>query len=258
MKFFDSHAHYYDEKFAGADDIISALLSSTVSGMINVGTDPDNSITASEQAKRHPGMFAAAGIHPTDGQNIADIYAALDRISALLADPGSKCVAIGEIGLDYHYPDTDRKKQTEIFLAQIEMAKKTDIPVIIHDRDAHGDIFDILVHEKELRAVLHSFSGSAESAKEYARRGYMISFSGTITFKNAPRVREAAEAVPMDQLLIETDCPYLAPHPLRGTVNHSGNLVYTNRALSLVKGITEEECAALTEANAKRFFGIDK
>jgi len=142
------------------------------------------------------------------------------------------------------------------FKAQMSLAAALDIPVVIHDREAHGDIMDVIREFPGVRGVLHSYSGSPEMAEELVRRGYMISFSGTLTFTNARRVKEVAQTLPRESVLIETDCPYLAPHPHRGKLNHSGYLEFTNRALSEIFGISEEECAELTEMNARRFFGI--
>ena len=261
MKYFDSHAHYYDERFTeeydgGADNLISALLSGSVSYIINVGTSPETSREAVEQAKKHKNMYTAIGIHPSDTRFLSDVEVELAEIEALIKNPESKCVALGEIGLDYHYPDTDKEKQREYFERQMRLAERLAIPVVIHDREAHGDVMDIIRRYPNVKGVLHSFSGSPEMGEELVRLGYMISFSGTLTFKNARKPREVAAVLPPEYILIETDCPYLAPHPLRGSLNHSGNLVYTNSVLSEILCITEEECASLTEANAKRFFGI--
>ncbi len=262
MMYFDSHAHYYDERFeseheGGADDIIGALLSSTVSGIINVGTSPKTSRLAIEQAKRYNGMYTAIGIHPSDAQYLdTPPDCALADIEDLIKNKENKCLALGEIGLDYHYPDTDKALQMKYFEAQMELAEALDIPVVIHDRESHGDVMDMIRRFPEVRGVLHSFSGSPEMACELAERGYMISFSGTLTFTNARRPKEVAAMLPHDLVMIETDAPYLAPHPNRGRLNHSGYLEYTNRTLASIFGISEEECAVLTEANARRFFGI--
>ncbi len=262
MKYFDSHAHYYDARFLeesekSADLLIGALLSDNVSYIINVGTSPETSRLAIEQAKRHENMYTAIGIHPSDAQYLeVTIEDALSDIEALICDKSNKCVALGEIGLDYHYPDTDKELQARYFEAQMCLAEKLNLPVVIHDRDAHGDICDVIRRHPGVRGVLHSFSGSAEMAAELVRLGYMISFSGTLTFKNARRPREAALAIPRENILIETDCPYLAPHPERGTLNHSGKLVYTNKVLAELLSLSEEETAILTEKNAREFFGI--
>ena len=262
MKYFDSHAHYYDERFEsecheGVDNLIGALLSSSVSGIINVGTSPENSRAAIEQARRHEGMYTVLGIHPSDSRFLTrPITEELSDIEALISAKDSKCVALGEIGLDYHYPDTDKKNQIQYFKAQMELAEKLGIPVVIHDREAHGDVMEVIRAFPGVRGVLHSFSGSPEMAEELVQRGYMISFSGTLTFTNARRPREVAAVLPHSSVIIETDCPYLAPHPHRGKLNHSGYLEYTNRTLAEIFGIGEEECAKLTEENARRFFGI--
>ncbi len=262
MKYFDSHAHYYDKRFesecdVSADTLIGALLSGSVSGIINVATSNDNAREAIAQAKRHKGMYTALGIHPSDSQYLSlPLEEAIADIEALILDKDNKCVALGEIGLDYHYPDTDKTCQQNFFRAQMSLAKKIDIPVVIHDRDAHGDVLEIIKEFPGVRGVLHSFSGSPEMAEELISLGYMISFSGTLTFTNARRPREVAAALPKSKVLIETDCPYLAPHPHRGKLNHSGYLEYTNRTLAEIFSISEEECAVLTEENARRFFGI--
>ncbi|MBE6644190.1 MAG: TatD family deoxyribonuclease [Ruminococcaceae bacterium] len=262
MKYFDSHAHYYDERFesecdVGVDKLIDALLSSSVSGIINVGTSPETCRLAIDQAKKRNGMYSALGIHPSDSQYLkVGIDEALSDVEGLIKRPENKCVALGEIGLDYHYPDTDKACQMKYFKAQMSLAAALDIPVVIHDREAHGDIMDVIREFPGVRGVLHSYSGSPEMAEELVRRGYMISFSGTLTFTNARRVKEVAQTLPRESVLIETDCPYLAPHPHRGKLNHSGYLEFTNRALSEIFGISEEECAELTEMNARRFFGI--
>ena len=261
MKYFDSHAHYYDERFGSefegsVDDLIDALLKEDVSYIINVGTSPETSRAAIEQARRHGKMYTAVGIHPSDTRFLSDPEAELAEIKSLILDPNSKCVLLGEIGLDYHYPDTDKERQMLYFHKQMKLSEELGIPVCIHDREAHGDVMDVIKQYPRVRGILHSFSGSCEMAEELAGLGYMISFSGTLTFTNAKKPREVALRVPMDKLLIETDCPYLAPHPLRGTLNHSGNLKYTNAVLASLLGMTEDECASLTEENAKRFLKI--
>jgi TatD DNase family protein len=262
MKYFDSHSHYYDERFSeelsgGADGIIGALLTDNVSYIINVGTSPETSRLAIAQAKKYENMYTVLGIHPGDCQYLSvTLEEAISDIEDLIRDKSNKCVALGEIGLDYHYPDTDKELQMEYFKAQMELAEKLSLPVVIHDRDAHGDVMDVIRSYPKVRGVLHSFSGSVEMAEELVRLGYMISFSGTLTFKNARRPREVAVAIPKEKILIETDAPYLAPHPERGTLNHSGKLVYTNRVLAELLGMTEEETAELTEKNAREFFGI--
>jgi len=262
MKYFDSHSHYYDERFlrereGGADPLISALLSSDISGIVNVGTNPETCRAAIVQAEKYDNMYVALGIHPSDTRELFHIDAELDDIENLIKKSGRKCVCLGEIGLDYHYPDTDKEKQRIYFREQMRLAASLRIPVCIHDRDAHADVMMVIREFPSVTGILHSYSGGVDMARELCDMGYMISFSGTLTFTNARRPKEVAATVPHDRILIETDCPYLAPHPLRGTLNHSGNLVYTNATLASILGLTEEECAVLTEENARRFFGID-
>ncbi len=262
MKYFDSHAHYYDDRFAGEEckegvgNLLDTLFDSSVCAIVNVGTSPATCRLAAEQASRYPKMFTALGIHPTDGQGLDDPEAALDEVRRMILDPRNKCHAVGEIGFDYHYPDTEKETQYLYFDRQMTMAEELHLPVVIHDRDAHGDTMEMIRRHPGVTGVLHSFSGSAEMAKELVALGWYISFSGTLTFTNARKTKEAALVVPKDRILIETDCPYLAPHPLRGSLNHSGNLVYTNRVLSGLLGISEEDCAELTAENAQSFFGI--
>lgn len=261
MKYFDSHAHYYDERFGSelcgsVDDLIDALLSDTVSCIVNVGTSPATSRLAIAQAQKHERMYTAVGIHPSDTRELFDMEAELSEIRKLLTDPSSKCVALGEIGLDYHYDGTDKEKQMRYFEAQMKLAEELSLPVVIHDRESHEDVMTVVRRFPKVRGILHSFSGSVEMARELVSLGYYISFSGTLTFTNARRPCEVAAAVPADRILIETDCPYLAPHPKRGTLNHSGNLNLTNRRLSQILGISEEESAVLTENNARRIFNL--
>ncbi len=261
MQYFDTHAHYYDERFhaelsSSVDSLLTELFDTDVSYIVNIGTSPSTSRLAIEQAKKYPRMYTAIGIHPSDTRFLSDIESELADIEQLIKSPESKCVLIGEIGLDYHYPDTDKEKQMHYFEAQMVLAEKLQMPICIHDREAHEDVMNVIRRHPDVKGILHSYSGSAEMAKELVKLGYMISFSGTLTFTNAKKPREVASAVPKDKILIETDCPYLAPHPRRGTLNHSGNLKYTNAVLSSILNISEAECALLTEENARKFLKI--
>lgn len=261
MKYFDSHAHYYDERFEseiteGVDELIDALLEDTISCIINIGTSPSTSRQAIEQARRHENMYTAIGIHPSDTRFLSDIDAELADIETLILDPQNKCVCLGEIGLDYHYEGTDKEKQMEYFERQMLLAEKLSLPVSIHDREAHADVMEIIRRHPKVKGILHSFSGSAEMALELIKLGYYISFSGTLTFTNARKPREVAAVLPRDKVLIETDCPYLTPHPHRGKTNHSGYLSYTNATLAEIFGISEDECARITDENARRIFGL--
>ncbi len=267
---FDSHAHYFDRRFdkeyeGGAHALLKSIYPGEVSRILNVGTDCESSRRAIAQAAEYEGMYVAAGIHPGDCHYIADPTAELAELRSLLETretrAQNKIVAIGEIGLDYHfksYGEIPMSKEREQFFfdAQMDLAREKELPVIIHDREAHGDCFETVLRYPEVKGVFHSYSGSAEMAGELVRRGWYLSFSGTLTFQNASQVRKAALAVPRDRLLIETDCPYLAPHPMRGRLNHSGLLVYTLETLASLWGCSPEDAAKQTYENACRLFGL--
>ena len=264
---FDSHAHYYDKKFdalpGGADALLEKLFDSgEVEKIINVATNPENTEQCVKMAARYPGMYVAAGIHPEDCEAYPDADAALSalygRISSAEVRRRDKIVAIGEIGLDYHWEPHDKEKQAKFFDVQMAFASELGLPVIIHDREAHGDCFETVLRHPQVRGVFHSYSGSAEMARELIRRGWYISFSGVVTFKNASRVREVAASVPVHRLLIETDCPYLAPHPHRGEINHSGLMRYTAEVLAGVHGMTVAELIGRTKENAETLFGLSE
>lgn len=256
---FDSHAHYDDERFAsefegGTDGAIRAAYESGICGIINVGSNIRTSRNSIALSEKYSFIKAAAGIHPSDAQHIVrgEENAALDEIERLLSHPNT--VALGEIGLDYHYDDTDETCQKNFFDAQLSLAEKRNVPVIIHDRDAHGDVFDMISCHRNVSGVFHSYSGSAEMARQLVNRGWYLSFSGPITYKNAVKVREAAAIVPKDRVLVETDSPYLPPVPHRGKINYSGYLHFTAEALAGVMGISMEEVSALTVENTCRLF----
>ncbi len=261
MDFFDSHAHYFDDRFeneypGGAEQAIRDVQAAGVRYILNAGTTPDTVRQAISLSEKFPNLYAASGLHPSDSHDVsdADLPAVLADIRALCDH--SKVVAVGEIGLDYHWDDSKKERQKSIFDAQLSMAEELELPVIIHDRDAHGDTMDILRAHPHSEGILHSFSGSAEMARQLAARGWYISFSGPITYKNARNLREAAAVVPIEQILIETDAPYLPPEPHRGKLNHSGYLPYIVRAIAQVKELSDEETAEKTLANACRVFGI--
>ena len=260
---FDSHAHYFDSRWEGqAEDLLeNGLFGKGLGGIVNVATDPENALRCIEQAKRHEGMYAAVGIHPTDCKALrGSVDDEVSRIRYLLDTEEkrreNKIVALGEIGLDYHWEPIEEELQKQYFHAQLALAEELSLPVIIHDREAHGDCFETVLQYPKVRGVFHSFSGSAEMARELCRRGWYISFSGVVTFKNGRRAREAAEIVPMDRILAETDAPYLAPEPFRGRMNHSGLMSYTVSALSEIKGVSYEDMVRITAENARRLFGL--
>lgn len=210
---FDSHAHYDSAQFDGdRDEVLAALAENGICGVIDVGCDLDSSLAAAELAENVPGFYAAVGYHPHE----ADSYTeeGMAQIAALTGKP--RVVAIGEIGLDYHYDFSPREKQREVFEIQLQLAKELDLPVIIHSREATQDTLDILARYPGLQGVVHCFSGSAETAQILLKMGYHIGFTGVITYSNARKILEACAAVPADRLLFETDCPYMAPVPFRG------------------------------------------
>ncbi len=268
----DSHAHYYDRRFnnpdegENADALLSRILApdSPIGGIVNVGTCYATSRLCVDQAARYPGMVAAIGLHPEDAIFSDAPHADLEALEAWLrqgkdALHQQKIVALGEIGLDYydHGAPLNKPLQQEIFERQLALARALSLPVIIHDRDAHGDCFDTILRYPDVRGVFHSYSGSAEMARELCRRGWMISFSGVVTFKNARRVQEVAASVPTTHLLLETDAPYLAPHPHRGKRNDSSLMVHTAAVLASLHRISTEELARITTENACRLYETD-
>ena len=266
-RLFDTHAHYFDAKFneveGGADAILSSEeFKNTVSHVINVGAVPDDPYVSINLAKKYDFIYSAVGIHPSDAQNICkdDVEGSLAVMEWLIGTEESrrenKIVAVGEIGFDYYWQPVDKELQYQYFDGQMKLAEKYDLPVIVHNRDAHGDTFDMICKYPNVKGVIHSCSMSAEMVKEIVKRGWYISFSGTVTFKNANKVREACAVVPLDRLLIETDAPYLAPHPYRGKLNHSILMAETARTVAEIHGKTYEEIAIITSNNAKKLFGI--
>ncbi len=264
---FDTHAHYFSERFDELDGGADALLGSEdfrsrICGVINVGTTYESSLSAIEQAKKYDFMYAAAGIHPEDAQTKCKLSpdAEIERIRGLLLDSktrkANKIVAIGEIGFDYYWKPVDRELQYEYFDKQMTLAGELDMPVIIHDRDAHGDTFDMICKHKNVRGVLHSCSMSAEMVKEIIKLGWYVSFSGPLTYKNAERVRQACLAAPADRLLIETDAPYLSPVPHRGKINNSLYMENTAAKMAELCGKDIDEMAEITAQNAKALFGL--
>ncbi len=262
---FDSHSHYFDRRYVneteGADTVLERdVFGNGVSCVINVGTNNITSRLCIEQALRYDGMYAAVGIHPEDISPDLDMNSELASLYELIKNENvrkqNKIVAIGEIGLDYHYDRFDKVLQQRYFDAQLDMSLELNIPVIIHDRDAHGDCFETILRYSGTRGVFHSFSGSPEMAIELVKRGWYISFSGVLTFKNARKVLETAKCVPMERILIETDCPYLTPHPYRGKINHSGLMYLTAQRLAEIKNISFSDTVEITAENAKDLFGI--
>ena len=254
MLLFDTHAHYDDAQFdPDREELLAALPENGVGLVVNPGCDIPTSQKALALAERFPHVYAAVGYHPENcGPYVPED---LDTLRSLAAHP--KAVAIGEIGLDYYWEENPpRELQQQVFRAQLQLAQELDLPVIVHDREAHGDSLSIIREFPNLRGVFHCFSGSAEMARELVKLGWMISFTGVLTYKNARKALEAADAVPLEHLMIETDSPYMAPVPNRGKRNDSRNVSFICQKLAEVKGVSPEDCARITMENGKRFFRI--
>lgn len=255
MGLFDSHCHLDDSRFD--DDLQDVIDRMQVQGMMActcVGSDLETSKKCIDIARQHDLVYAAAGVHPHEAKDVPDDY--LNQIEALLQH--EKVVALGEIGLDYYYDHSPRETQKKVFLEQLELAYALQKPVILHVRDAHGDVLDLLKERKNRLpgGIVHCYSGSADSAREYMDLGFYISFAGPVTYKNARKPNEAATYVPLDRLLIETDSPYLAPVPLRGKRNEPANVRYVCEHLAGLQGVSSEEMAQVTCRNACTVYGI--
>lgn len=247
---FDSHAHYDDAKFDSCRDELLALLPENgVCAVVTCGCDGGSSRAALALAQRYDYLYAAVGIHPENLESGTSV----EEIERLSRAP--KCVAIGEIGLDYYWDKEHCQLQQEVFERQLELANRLGLPVIVHDRDAHADTLALLKKHRP-RGVVHCFSGSPEMAREILALGMYIGVGGVITFKNARRLPEVVRLLPEDRLLVETDCPYLAPEPFRGRLCHSGMIVLTARRIAELRGCTPREVLISSRDNAKKLFGI--
>ncbi|MBE6036834.1 MAG: TatD family deoxyribonuclease [Clostridiales bacterium] len=259
---FDSHAHLNSEEYQSKMPLlIAAIEASDLSYVMNVGFDLPSSALAAEQAAKYPWCYAAVGVHPHDTHSMDE--SVLQLIKGLARKP--KVKAIGEIGLDYHYENTQRDIQQYWFRKQIELALKLSMPIIIHDREANDDVLRILKEEGVLAAgkkpavglLMHCYSGSRELAEQYIKLGATLSIAGPVTYKNARKTVEVVEAIDLSHLLVETDSPYLTPEPFRGKRNTPVNVEYTARKVADIKGLPYEEVARITCENARRFFGIE-
>lgn len=272
---FDSHAHYEDKRFApDRDELLCAMRENNIGRIINVGSTLDTSKQSVELAGQYEDIYAAVGIHPSevafpiDGEeskklSVEDSIKMMPTVINELKNLSSygKCVSIGEIGLDYYW-DKDKENhelQKKWFTSQLELAAEVNKPVIVHSRDANKDTFDILKEAKstlDTRAVVHCYSGSPEMAKEYVKLGYYIGVGGVVTFKNGRKLRETVEEISLESILVETDCPYMAPEPYRGKRNDSTKLSYIVERISNIKNISKEQVEEITWQNACSFYGI--
>ena len=251
--YFDSHSHMDDRRFDGdREEIMEDLKNHGVELLMNISCDLPSSERSVALAERYPFVYAAVGSHPDDADHVNGKL--LDRYRALAMH--EKVRAIGEIGLDYHYEDVPRAQQIIAFEQQLELAEALKLPVIVHEREAHGDAMEIVKRHPDVRGVFHCFSGSKELALWLVERGWYIGFTGVVTFKNARRAVEAVQALPPDRILIETDCPYMAPEPYRGRRNDSRYVPLVAAKIAEIKGISPEEAGHITTENAKRLFAI--
>ena len=250
-KYFDSHTHYDDEKFdKDRDEIISRIFQDSVWGIINCAGDIATSLSTLEMAEKYEGIYAAVGIHPHESGKDRDN---IEKIIPLLSQ--KKVLAVGEIGLDYHYDFSPRDIQREVFEKQLELSLQFDMPVIIHMREATKDTLEILKEYKP-RGVVHCFSSSLQTAEEIMKIGMYFGIGGAVTFKNARKPVEALREIPMDRILLETDCPYMTPVPHRGERNNSSYISFVIDKISEIKGIEKEKIIDITNENAKRLFNI--
>lgn len=251
--YFDTHAHYDSGAFnADRFEILGSMPDAKVGLIVNPGCDLESSKTAIELAERFDFVYAAVGWHPEDMDKLTDkAYAELERLAE-----HPKCLAIGEIGLDYYWDDTHKAEQKELFKRQIELAIRLNKPVIVHDREAHGDSLEIIRDYSGLRGVFHCFSGSVEMAAELLKRGWYLGFDGPITYKNARKAIEVLEFCPLDKIVVETDSPYLTPVPNRGKRNDSRQLEFVVNKVAEIKGINVDEVENITFENGKKLFGI--
>ena len=252
MPIFDTHAHYDSNGFAAdRDEILSALPAAGVGLVVDPGCELESSRAALALAERYPFVYAAVGIHPSDCAGTGEAeFAALRKLCG-----HEKVVAVGEIGLDYYWKDNPSKEfQQTVFRRQIELAIELDLPVIVHDREAHGDSLAIVLDYPEVRGVFHCFSGSPEMAEALLKRGWFLGFDGPITYKNAQKAPEVAAVTPLDRIVVETDSPYLTPVPFRGKRNDSRYLPYVIEKLAEWKGVSPEEMVRITWENGLRLF----
>lgn len=251
---FESHAHYDSRKYdEDREELLNSMQENGIGTIVNVGATWKSVTTVMELAEKYPFIYAALGLHPDEVGDLDE-----ERFEYLKSQcQKEKVVAVGEIGLDYYWDNESHDVQKKWFIRQLDLARELDLPVIIHSRDAAEDTLKIMKeHAQGLRGVIHCFSYSKELAEEYVKMGFHIGIGGVVTFKNGKKLKEVAEVVPLERILLETDCPYLAPEPYRGKRNSSLYIPHIAQAIADIKGITYEEVVAQTEQNAKTLFRI--
>ena len=254
MMLFDTHAHLNDDAFdRDREALLDGLAEKGVGMVMNAGCSLQASREVVEMANQYPWLYAAVGSHPDSADEVNE--AVLEEYRKL-CKLNPKVKAIGEIGLDYHYEDIPRDIQQKAFRMQMELARELDLPVIVHERDAHEDGMAIVREFPTVTGVFHCYSGSAEMARQLVDMGWYIGFTGVLTFKNARKAVETAATIPLDRIVLETDCPYMAPEPFRGKRNDPGYLYRMAEQLAQIRGITPEEAAAITTENGKRLYRI--
>ena len=251
---FDTHAHMDDEAFSDdREQILASLPEQGLALVMNPGCSLSSSRNASLLSQKYDYIYAAVGSHPDVADEVNEEV--LEEYRRLIAE-NPKIKAIGEIGLDYHYEDVPRQIQQKAFRMQMALAKELGLPVIVHERDAHEDGMKMVEEFPEVTGVFHCYSGSAEMAKELVKRGWYIGFTGVLTFKNARKAVEVAKAIPLDRIVLETDCPYMSPDPFRGRRNDPGKLYRMAEKLAEIRGLTLEEIHTITTENGKRLYRI--
>lgn len=255
MILFDTHAHYDDRRFdKDRDALLASMPEQGVNYICNIGCDMPTSYKSVELAEQFDHVYAVVGIHPHNADEATEAdYAALRELAN-----HPKVLALGEMGLDYHYDFSPRDVQRLVFERQIKLAGELNMPVVIHEREACQDVLEVVRKNPVCRGVYHCYSGSAETARELVQLGYYLGFNGVITFDNARRSHEVIRSVPLERLLLETDCPYLTPVPYRGKRNDSGLMQYSLQKMAELRGLTPEEMARITTENALRFYGLQK
>ena len=254
---FDSHAHYDDSAFdEDREEVLSALESAGVGTVVNVGASLEGTRRTVELTRKYPFVYGAAGVHPDEVGELNEETFAWLREQCMQ----EKIVAVGETGLDYYWDRENHDVQKKWFIRQLALAKELSLPVIVHSREAAADTMEILKQEysPQVPVVVHCYSYSPEMAREYVKMGYYLGIGGVVTFKNAKKLKEVVRETPLEQLLLETDCPYLAPVPFRGKRNDSRNLTYVVQALAAIKEVSPETVIQITEKNARYFYGLDR